>query len=42
MHRIETDLAMLKSLNLPAILELFPTGSEEPGYLTLSRIEGDN
>jgi general secretion pathway protein A len=42
MHRIETDLAMLKRLNMPAILELFPTGSEEPGYLTLSRIEGDN
>ena len=42
MHRIETDLAMLKRLNLPAILELFPTGSEEPGYLTLSRIEDGN
>ena len=39
-HRIETDLQMIKRLNLPAILELFPTGSEEPGYLTLSRIEG--
>ncbi len=42
MHRIETDLTMLKRLNMPAILELFPTGSEEPGYLTLSRIEGEN
>ena len=42
MHRIETNLAMLKRLNLPAILELFPTGSEEPGYLTLSKIEDDN
>jgi general secretion pathway protein A len=42
MHRIETNLLMLKRLNLPAILELFPTGSEEPGYLTLSRIEGDS
>lgn len=42
MHRIETDLAMLKRLNLPAILELFPTGSEEPGYLTLSRIDGND
>ena len=42
MHRIETDLAMLKRLNLPAIMELFPTGGEEPGFLTLSRIEGDN
>ncbi len=42
MHRIETSLEMLKRLNLPAILELFPTGSEEPGYLTLSKIEGRN
>ena len=42
MHRIETDLAMLRRLNLPAILEFFPTGSEEPGYLTLSGIEGGN
>jgi len=41
-HRIETDLEMLKRLNLPAILEFFPTGSEEPGYLTLSKIEGEN
>jgi general secretion pathway protein A len=40
MHRIETSLDMLIRLNLPAILELFPTGSEEPGYLTLSKIEG--
>jgi general secretion pathway protein A len=40
MHRIETNLEMLKRLNLPAILELFPKGSEEPGYLTLSRIDG--
>ncbi len=42
MHRIETNLDMLKRLNLPAILELFPMGSEEPGYLTLSKIEGGN
>jgi general secretion pathway protein A len=40
MHRMETSLDMLRRLNLPAILELFPTGSEEPGYLTLSRIDG--
>ncbi|UCD77777.1 MAG: AAA family ATPase [Desulfobacterales bacterium] len=40
-HRIETDLDLLKRLNLPAILEFYPTGSEEPGYLTLSQIEGD-
>jgi len=38
-HRIETSLEMLKRLNLPAIMELYPTGSEAPGYLTLSRIE---
>ena len=42
MHRIETNLQMIKRLNLPAILELYPTGSEEPGYLTLSKIEGEN
>ena len=41
-HRLETDLDLLKNLNLPAILEFFPTGSEAPGYLTLSRIEGDS
>jgi general secretion pathway protein A len=40
-HRLETDLDLLKRLNLPAILEFYPTGSEEPGYLTLSQIEGD-
>jgi general secretion pathway protein A len=42
MHRIETNLEMLKRLNLPAILELFPKGSEEPGYLTLSKINGSD
>ena len=42
MHRIETSLQMIRRLNLPAILELYPTGSEEPGYLTLSKIEGEN
>ena len=40
-HRIETDLDLLKRLNLPAILELYPTDSEVPGYLTLNKIEGD-
>ncbi len=40
-QRLETNLDMLKRLNLPAILELFPTGSEEPGYLTLSQIKDD-
>jgi general secretion pathway protein A len=40
-HRIETDMALLKKLNLPAILEFYPPGSPSPGYLTLSRIDGD-
>jgi len=40
-HRMETNLDLLARLNLPAILELFPTGSEEPGYLTLGQINGD-
>lgn len=41
-HRLETSLDMVKRLNLPAIMEFYPTGSEEPGYLTLSQIEGDS
>jgi general secretion pathway protein A len=40
-HRVETDMAFLKKLNLPAILEFYPPGSPSPGYLTLSRIDGD-
>jgi len=40
-HRIETDMAFLKKLNLPAILEFYPPGSPSPGYLTLSGIDGD-
>jgi general secretion pathway protein A len=40
-HRIETDMAFLKKLNLPAILEFYPPGSPSPGYLTLSQIEGN-
>ena len=40
-HRIETDMALLKKLNLPAILEFYPPGSPSPGYLTLSQIDGD-
>jgi len=40
-HRLETDMAFLKKLNLPAILEFYPPGSPSPGYLTLSRIDGD-
>jgi len=41
-HRVETDMAFLKKLNLPAILEFYPPGSPSPGYLTLSRIDGDS
>jgi general secretion pathway protein A len=41
-HRVETDMALLKKLNLPAILEFYPPGSPSPGYLTLSRIDGDS
>lgn len=41
-HRVETDIAFLKKLNLPAILEFYPPGSPTPGYLTLSRIEDDD
>ncbi len=40
-HRVETDFEFLKKLNLPAILEFYPPGSPNPGYLTLSRIDGD-
>ena len=40
-HRMETNLSLLKRLDLPAILEFYPTDSEEPGYLTLSQADGD-
>ncbi|MGD8470885.1 MAG: AAA family ATPase [Desulfobacteraceae bacterium] len=40
-HRVEADMALLKKLNLPAILEFYPPGSPSPGYLTLSRMDGD-
>jgi general secretion pathway protein A len=40
-HRFETNLDQLKRLDLPAILELYPPDSEEPGYLTLSYTDGD-
>ena len=40
-HRVETDMAFLTKLNLPAILEFYPPGSPSPGYLTLSRIDGE-
>ena len=40
-HRLETNIELLKRLNLPAILECYPPGSDEPAYLTLSKIDGD-
>jgi general secretion pathway protein A len=40
-HRIEADLNMLTALNLPAILEFYHPGSQQPAYLTLSRIDDD-
>jgi general secretion pathway protein A len=40
-HRIKTDLSLLRRLDLPAILEFFPASSEAPGYLTLSKTEGE-
>jgi general secretion pathway protein A len=39
--RLESDMNILMTLNLPAILELYPPGSPSPGYLTLSSIDGD-
>jgi general secretion pathway protein A len=39
--RLESDISILMSLNLPAILEFYPSGSPSPGYLTLSNIVGD-
>ena len=40
-HRFETNLDLLKRLDLPAILEFYPMDSTEPGYLTLSKTDGD-
>jgi general secretion pathway protein A len=40
-HRLETNIELLKRLNLPVILECYPPGSDKPGYLTLSKIDGD-
>jgi len=40
-HRLETNMELLKRLNLPVILECYPPGNDEPGYLTLSKIDGD-
>ena len=40
-HRLETNMELLKRLNLPVILECYPPGNDKPGYLTLSKIDGD-
>ena len=40
-YRVETDIEFIKKLNLPAILEFYPPGRPTPGYLTLSRIDGE-
>jgi general secretion pathway protein A len=40
-HRLDTSVEILKRLNIPAILECYPPGSDEPGYLTLTKIDGD-
>ena len=40
--RLETDMSILMSLNLPAILEFYPPGSSTPGYLTMNNIVGEN
>jgi len=40
-YRTESNLDLLKRLDLPAILEFYPKDSEKPGYLTLSETDGD-
>ena len=40
-QRIKGNLGLLKILNLPAILKFYPTGSEKPAYLTLSKTADD-
>jgi general secretion pathway protein A len=40
-HRVESDINLLTKLNLPAILEFYPPGSTSPGFLTLSKIDGN-
>lgn len=40
--RLQTDMNILMSLNLPAILEFYPPGSSSPGYLTMSNITGEH
>jgi general secretion pathway protein A len=40
-HRVRSDLDLLRKLNVPAILEFYPPGMNRPGYLTLLKIDGD-
>jgi general secretion pathway protein A len=40
--RTESDLCLIKNLNLPAILELYPPGESTPAYLTLIEMKGDD
>ena len=40
-HRMESNLDLLRKLNVPAILEFYPPGTNAPGYLTLLKVEGD-
>jgi general secretion pathway protein A len=40
-HRVQSDLDLLRKLNVPAILEFYPPGTNRPGYLTLLKAEGD-
>ena len=38
-HRIKGDLNLVKKLNLPAILEIYPPEGLSPRYLTISKID---
>ena len=40
-HRLEADMDLIARLNLPVILECYPPGSEEAGFLALIKIDGD-
>jgi general secretion pathway protein A len=39
--QLDADLDLIKRLNLPAILQFYPPGSEVPAYLTLRAIDAD-
>jgi len=39
-HRVQSDLDLLRKLNVPAILEFYPPGTNRPGYLTLLKVDG--